>query len=166
MYIYSHTNTKHTPQWDPHTWCTNKSNAYLLKHTPQVFCLYVIHVTVSTLSVVSMPTYLRALSPAKTEAGSEDSWLWLRESSLWGGGRTQSDLHSFTISASLHVRQCIQCVCARVSVSVLYTCLPQGTTTSIEHTSQRSQILRMQGICIQSCGHTRHMETSNHMSML
>jgi hypothetical protein len=61
-----------------------------------------------------MSTYVRVLSPSKTEAGSEDSWLWLRESSLWGGGRTQSDLHSFSISPSLRLRQCIQCVCARV----------------------------------------------------
>jgi hypothetical protein len=61
-----------------------------------------------------MSTYVRVLSPSKTEAGSEDSWLWSRESSLWGGGRTQSDLHSFSISPSLRLRQCIQCVCARV----------------------------------------------------
>jgi hypothetical protein len=34
MYIYSHTNIKHTLQCDPHTWCTNKSNAlYSKPHT-------------------------------------------------------------------------------------------------------------------------------------
>ncbi len=42
--ICIHTIRKHTPRCDPHTWCTNKSNAYIVKHTPQVFCLNVIHV--------------------------------------------------------------------------------------------------------------------------
>ena len=67
-----------------------------------------------------MSTYVRALSPAKTVSGSEDSWLSLRLSSLWGGGRKQSGLHSFVIAASLCVRQYVS---ARVSLSVLYKCV-------------------------------------------
>jgi hypothetical protein len=39
---------------------------------------------------------------------------------LWEGGRKQSGLHSFVMAAPLRVRQC---VCARVSVSVLYKCV-------------------------------------------
>jgi hypothetical protein len=60
-----------------------------------------------------MSTYVRALRPAKTVAGSEDSWFQERTSFLWGGGRKQSGVHSFAIAAPLRVRQC---VCARVSV--------------------------------------------------
>jgi hypothetical protein len=60
-----------------------------------------------------MSTYLRALSPAKTEAGSEDSLFHLRLICLWGGGRKQSDLHS-SVPAPLCVRQLLvhvfQCV--------------------------------------------------------
>jgi hypothetical protein len=66
-----------------------------------------------------MPTYLRELSLAKTEAGSEDSSLIPSLSSLWKGGRKQSGLHSFVIAAPSRVSQC---VCSRVSVRV---CLPQ-----------------------------------------
>jgi hypothetical protein len=66
-----------------------------------------------------MSTYLRALRPVKTVAGSAlpFSWLLRVERVLWGGGREQSGLHSFAIAASLRVRQC---VCPRVRVSVLY----------------------------------------------
>jgi hypothetical protein len=67
-----------------------------------------------------MSTYVRALSPAKTEAGSDASLLPSRYSCLWGGGRKQSGLHSFAIAAPLRVREC---VCARVSVAVLYKCV-------------------------------------------
>jgi hypothetical protein len=67
-----------------------------------------------------MSTYVRALRPAKTVAGSEDSWLPERRIHLWGGGRKQSGVHSFAIAAPLRVRQCVR---ARVSVSVLYTCV-------------------------------------------
>ena len=48
MEICSHTNTKQSSQFDPHTLCTNKSKIYILKHTPQVFSLNVIHANVST----------------------------------------------------------------------------------------------------------------------
>jgi hypothetical protein len=48
-----------------------------------------------------MSTYVRALSPAKTVSGSEDSWFSARLSQLWGGGRKQSGLHSAkTVSGS------------------------------------------------------------------
>jgi hypothetical protein len=84
-----------------------------------------------------MSTYVRALRPAKTVFGSEDSWLLLRRRSLWGGGRKQSGVHSFAIAAPLRVRQC---VCARVSVSVLYKCVLTSTNNHVNraHTPQRS----------------------------
>jgi hypothetical protein len=66
-----------------------------------------------------MSTHVRALSPAKTEAGSDTSLLLERERILWGGGMKRSDLRSYAIAAPLSVSQC---VCARVSVS-------QGTHT-------------------------------------
>ncbi len=66
--IYSPTNIKHTQQCDLHTWRhTNKSNAYFLKHTPQVFCLNVIHVKVST----PMYVYLRQ--------GAQSGEYWVRQ---------------------------------------------------------------------------------------
>ena len=66
-----------------------------------------------------MSTYVRTVSPAKTETGTEDSWLPSSLSCLWKGGRKQSDLHSFVIAASSRVSQCVW---SRVSVRL---CLPQ-----------------------------------------
>jgi hypothetical protein len=43
-----------------------------------------------------MSTYLRALSPTKTEAGSEDSWLLSRPRTLWGGGRENSQAYNLS----------------------------------------------------------------------
>jgi len=67
-----------------------------------------------------MSTYSMALSPEKTETGSEDSWLPSRSSFLWEGGKKQSGLHSFTIAVPLRGREG---VCACVSVAVLYKCV-------------------------------------------
>jgi hypothetical protein len=92
-----------------------------------------------------MSTYFRVLSPAKTEAGSDASLLPWRSRSLWGGGRKTSGLHSFVIAAPLRVRQC---VCARVSVSVLYKCVlylkkqPRQSSTRVKGHSNMHLKLR------------------------
>ena len=108
-----------------------------------------------------MPTYFRTLRPAKTESGSEDSWLLSKERDLWGGGRKPSGLHSFAIAAPLRVRQC---VCARVSVSVLYKCVL--TSTSIEHTHHNGHRYANAGnMPLHLLAYT-HIEKSKHKSML
>jgi hypothetical protein len=68
-----------------------------------------------------MSTYLRALRPAKTVAGSEDSLLFLRVSPLWGGGRKQSQAYTGSAFActSVRVRAC-PCVSA-VQVRAYHT---------------------------------------------
>jgi hypothetical protein len=96
-----------------------------------------------------MSTYCRALSPAKTVSGSEDSWLRLRLSSLWGGGRKQSGLHSFVIAAPLHVRQCVR---ARVSVSVLYKCvLASRNNVNRAHTSKVTDTSNARNMHLKNC---------------
>jgi hypothetical protein len=70
---------------------SNMQAIYIYIYIPmmhkQVECIYSRTHTSSILSEMSfmikkacvcMSTYVRALSPAKTEAGSEDSWLLLR----------------------------------------------------------------------------------------
>jgi hypothetical protein len=109
-----------------------------------------------------MSTYSRALRPAKTVAGSEDSWLPLRESVLWRGGRKQSGVHSFAIAAPLRVRQC---VCARVSAVQVRAYLKKQPRQSSTHTTTVID-MQVEGKCFQSCGHTLHMERSKNMSML
>ena len=79
-----------------------------------------------------MSTYVRALSPAKTEAGSDTSLLRPRPRYLWGGGRKQSQAYTGSAFActSVRVRQCVYVsACARVSVCQCCTsaCLPQET---------------------------------------
>jgi hypothetical protein len=75
-----------------------------------------------------MSTYVRALSPAKTVVGSDTSLLSRRSRNLWERRRKQSGLHSFTIAAPLRVRH----ACARQCCTS--ACVPEETTTSIEHT--------------------------------
>jgi hypothetical protein len=79
-----------------------------------------------------MSTYSRRLRPAKTVAGSEDSWLLKSQSLLWGGGRKQSGVHSFAIAAPLRVRQC---VCARVSAAQVRAYLNKQPRQSSTHTT-------------------------------
>jgi hypothetical protein len=54
--------------------------------------------------------------------------------------------------------------CARVSVCVR-AYLKKQPRQSKTHTTTVID-MQVEGICVQSCGHTLHMETSKHMSML
>ena len=98
MYIYFHTNIKHTHQCDPQTWCTNKSNADILKHTPQVFCINVIHVKEST------PMYVYLRQGVQSGEDWDRQWGYLvvvkTKDPVGRRERKQSGLHSFTIPAS------------------------------------------------------------------
>jgi hypothetical protein len=92
-----------------------------------------------------MSTYVRALSPAKTVAGSDTSLLSRRSRNLWERGRKQSGLHSFTIAAPLRVRQ-PDGACTRVSVRVRAYLKKQPRQSSTLTTTVID--MQMQGICI------------------
>jgi len=58
---------------------------------------------------------------------------------VWGGGRIQSQAYTGSVFACTSVRV-RQCVCARVSVSVLYTCVLTSRNNHVNRalTPQRS----------------------------
>jgi hypothetical protein len=149
MYTCSHSNIKHTNQCDPHKWCTNKSNAYILKHTHEVFCLNVIHVKAST----PMYVYLRQGAQAGEDCGRQRGYLVLGKVKIPVGRREETVRRtlfrhrSAFACTSVRVRAC-QCVSA-VQVRAYLRKQPRQsnthTTTVIGMQNERNMHLKLRG---------------------
>jgi hypothetical protein len=111
-----------------------------------------------------MSTYVRALSPAKTEAGSDASLFIERLRTLWGGGRKQSGLNSFAIPPL-----CVYViVCARVSVCQCYTmvCLPKKQHGNRAHASKDTDKSNAKNMHLKLRAYTSYGKVQKHTSML
>ncbi len=139
MYIYSHTIIKHTPQCVPHTWCTNKSNAYILKHTPQAFCLNVFHVNVST------PMYVYLPQGAQSEDWDRHRWQLVVSKAKVPVGKREETVRLTLFRHRSAFRVCLS-ACARVSMCVCAYLKKQPRQSSTHTTTVID--MQMQGICI------------------
>ncbi len=144
IYILSLTWNKH--RHTIHTRRQNKSNAYILKQTPQYRCIiksntYIIHITWSFISKCHSCSVKLVLVCLLTAGRSVRRRLWpaarivgcCKDECPCGeeGGNSQAYTLSPLQRLSVYVS-----ACARVSVCQCCTsaCLPQETTTSIERT--------------------------------
>jgi hypothetical protein len=111
-----------------------------------------------------MSTYVRALSPAKTEAGSDASLFQLRPSSLRQGGK-QSGLTLFRHRSAIACTSVRVRACQFVSAVQVHAYLRKQPPQSNKHVKGQKNA-NARNIHLKYCRHALHFKTSQHMSLL